>query len=309
MDIINTVLPIFLVIGAGRVLGAVGFIGRETNASLSRLIFYVAAPVLLFRSAAAAPVSETVDPQALLVMLGVTLFVAFSVYGALARVRPSRRGVLAQGSFRANMVFVGLPVVQFAYGDEVLGSAAVVIGFMVIIYNFVSVLVLTLPRQDGGGAARGAFRRSAVEIVRNPLIIGCVLGIAFSLLDLSLPIAIDRSFELVGRIAMPLALLSVGAGLDVGKLRADLLPAALVSSIKLIVYPALIYAGLLSLGMSGPELQCPVIIMGAPAAVVSAIMAREMDGDEQLASAIVIGTTLGSVLSLSAWLAFFSAMS
>lgn len=308
MDIINTVLPIFLVIGAGRLLGAIGVIGPETNASLSRLIFYVAAPVLLFRSAAAAPVSETVDPKVLLVMLGVTLLMAFAVYAALRRARPSRRGVLAQGSFRANMVFVGLPIVQFAYGDEVLGSVAVVIGFMVIIYNFVSVLVLTLPGQDGGGATRGAFRRSAVEILKNPLIIGCVLGIAASLADLSIPVTLDRSFELIGRIAMPLALLSVGAGLDLGKLRADLLPAVLISMIKLIVYPALIYVGLLLLGMTGTELFCPVIIMGAPAAVVSSIMAREMKGDEQLATAIVIGSTLGSVLSLSAWLAFFSTL-
>ena len=82
-------------------------------------------------------------------------------------------------------------------------------------------------------------------------------------------------------------------------------PAALVAFIKLVVYPGLVYLGLTRLGVTGTDLQFPVLIMASPTAVVSYIMAVEMKGDGRLAGAIVTGTTLGSLVTISAWLAFF----
>jgi predicted permease len=224
------------------------------------------------------------------------------VYFSAFRSAPSRRGVLAQGTHRSNMVFVGLPVIMNAFGEGVLGPAAVLIGFMVVIYNFLAVLVLTLPHQSGSPRI---WVRTGLEIFKNPLILGSAAGLLFSALSIQLPVSIDRSLEAIGRIAMPLALLSVGADLDIRKLRSELGPASLVAFIKLAVYPGLVYLGLTELGVTGVDLQFPVLIMASPTAVVSYIMAVEMKGDGRLASAIVIGTTLGSLVTISAWLAFF----
>ena len=90
--------------------------------------------------------------------------------------------------------------------------------------------------------------------------------------------------------------------MDFGRLRADLGAAFAVALVKLVAYPGLIYLGLRALGLGGIDLEVPVLIMASPTAVVSFVMAQEMNGDETLAGAIVIGTTSVSSLTLLAWL-------
>jgi len=304
-EIVNIVLPVFFIIGIGYSLGAVGFVSAQANSFLSRIVFYVAAPALLFRSAQQSSLSQSIGPRGLLVVAGVSVALAFGVYFLSGAAGPARRGVLAQGASRSNMVFVGLPVVVNAFGEDALGPAAVLIGFMVVVYNLLAVLLLTMPHNGRGQSLGAVWGRTCLEVVKNPLIVASGSGIVFSALGIGLPISIDRSFEMVGRIAMPLALLSVGAGLDFGRLRNGLGLSAAMCAIKLIVYPGLICASLALCGITGVELKSTVLIIAAPTAVVSCIMAREMKGDEQLAAAIVIGTTVASLFTISGWLAFF----
>lgn len=302
-EILNVVAPVFLMIAIGYLLGLRGLLAPDANQRLSRLVFYVAAPALLFRSAAHTSIAESVDLKVFLWAATVSVVSAFIVYLLAARGGAARRGVIAQGAFRSNMVFVGLPVITNAYGDSILGPAAVLIGFMVPVYNVLAVLVLALPHQETTG--RNIWKRTAREVALNPLIISTVLGLIFAAFKLPIPVSADRTLELLARIAMPLALLVVGASLDLGKLRVEIGPAALVSLLKLVIYPAAVLAGLKAMGVSGNDLYFPVLIMAAPTAVVSHIMAKEMKGDEQLAGAVVIGTTLFSMITISLWLLVF----
>ena len=124
IEITNIVLPVFLVIGLGYVLGTIGFLGPEASSRLSKLVFYVAGPVLLFRSAALTPLSRAIDLRAMVSIAGLTVLTAFVVYLACLRSSPSRRGVLAQGAQRSNMFLIGLPLIDNAFGATVLGPAA-----------------------------------------------------------------------------------------------------------------------------------------------------------------------------------------
>jgi len=320
LEIVNVVLPVFLVIGLGYALGRSGFLTGEVTAGLSRFVFWVAAPALLFRSVAITDLGRPVGAESLGGVLMDSVFVTFLVkvvgIAALAsvvtafvaymvggRLGPSRRGVVAQGAYRSNMVFVGFPVIVGLYGDDILGPAAVFVAFMAPVYNVLAVVVLALPH-SGADAGR-TLRRTVRDIATNPLIISCALGIDWSALGFKLPSTMDVSLDLVGRIAMPLALVVVGASIEVSKLRKGAGLPLLVSMVKLIIYPALICAGLWAAGISGEPLGLTVLMMAAPTAVVSHIMAREMKGDEQLAGQIVIATTLCSLITLSGWLAFF----
>jgi predicted permease len=305
MEIINIILPVFLIIGLGYALRTARFLSEEANAVLSRIVFYVAAPALLFHGTSQTPLQQSVNLPVLLLIAAVTLVVGFSVYIAAAGSPPARRGVLAQGSHRSNMVFVALPIITNAYGDSVLGPTAVLIGFMVIWYNLLAVFFLTQPHRKVSAGLPEVWIGTAMKMGRNPLIIGCAGGMIVSAAGLTVPDALNKSLDLVGRTALPLALISVGAGLAFSKLRSELTGSLAISVVKLIVYPAAVYAGLSMLKVEGVDLEVPVLLMASPTAVVSYIMAKEMDGDERLAGAIVIATTTVSMLTISAWLVLF----
>jgi predicted permease len=305
MQILNTVLPVFLIIGLGWALGAGGLIDERMNRGFSWFVFYVAAPVILFQGAAKSTLAAAVDLETIGTVCGVSAATALIVYLAGAGVAPSRRGVMAQGSFRSNMVFVGLPVIQNALGKAVMGQAAVLIGFTVLIYNFLAVLVLALPHGKGGDGSVN-IRKTARDVALNPLILSSAAGLVFSAFHWELPLSVDRAADMVGGIAAPLALVVVGASLDLKKLKVELGPSLLVSAIKLVIYPAVIFALLRFMGKSGPDFEATVLLMATPAAVVSHIMAKEMKGDERLSSSIVIGTTVFSLLTITAWLAFLA---
>ncbi len=303
MHLLDIVLPVFLVIGLGRLLRRLGFLDVPVSGALSRLVFYVAAPVLLLRSIGAAPLHESLRLPTLGVLAGVTAFMALVAYLACWRCAPARRGVLAQGTHRSNMVFVGLPVVANAYGDGALGTVGVTIGFMVVLYNLLAVLLLTLPHRETSARDPRLWLATLRRMLTNPLVLGCLGGLLLSAGEVALPSFLDRALQLVGRTAMPVALLTVGADLDLRRLRGDLGPALLVALIKLVVYPGLVLLGLRWLGLSGTDLTVPLLIMASPTAVVSYVMAREMKGDAELAGAIVIGTTSLSLLTYIGWLA------
>ncbi|HUT52976.1 MAG TPA: AEC family transporter [bacterium] len=305
MQILNTVLPVFLVIALGWALGAGKLIDEEMNRKFSWFVFYVSAPALLFQGAARTTLSAALDLKTIGTVFGVSLATALIVYMAGARLKASRRGVVAQGSFRSNMVFVGLPVIQNALGKEVLGPAAVLIGFTVLLYNFLAVLVLALPHGNGGESGLD-LKKTVRDVALNPLMLSSAAGLLFSAFDLHLPAAAGRAADMVGDIAAPLALVVVGASLDLKQLRHEIGPSLAVSLIKLVLYPAVIFAVLRFLGETGPDLEATVLLMAAPAAVASHIMAKEMKGDERLSSSVVIGTTVFSLFTITAWLAFLA---
>ncbi|MBD3219611.1 AEC family transporter [bacterium] len=302
MEILDTVLPVFLVIGLGAFLRARGFLDAVVRRALTRLVFYVSAPALLIVSTADTPVTESLNPRVLGAVIAVTVVTAFVTYALSFRTAPARRGVIAQGAHRSNMVFMGLPILAYAQGDAAVGAAGVLIGVMVVVYNALAVVLLSLPhgRGDGGLARRGL--AAVGEMGRNPLIIGCVVGLFLAVANLPIPLMLDRALGLVGRTALPLALLTVGADLDFRDLRGDVVSTGAVALVKLIVYPGLVALALLALGLRGPALAAPVLLMASPTAVVSFVMAREMRGDHRLASSIVIGTTLASLVTYTAWL-------
>lgn len=302
MTVLNTVLPIFLVIGLGLGLRRAGILARDLAAALSKLVFYVAAPALLFRATATGTLDETFNGAAMAVVAVVTLLVGAATYLLCFRCHPDRRGVIAQGVFRSNQVFIGLPLVIYAFGEEAVQLVAVQMSLTVILYNFLGVVFLVLPQQGRSAGSAAMWVRTAAKVARNPLIVASTAGILYSLTGLPVPLVADRTLALVGRMAAPLALLTVGAGLEFGRLRRDLRTTIAVSLVKTVLYPALILAGLRITGLEGLDLQAPLMLMIAPAAVIGYVMTRELGGDEELAGAIVIGSTLLSVATITGWL-------
>jgi predicted permease len=304
MTVLNTVLPIFLVIGLGLGLRRTGVLDDGLVGALSKLVFFVAAPALLFRATATGTIDETFNGSAMVVVVVVSILVGTVTYLLCFRSHPDRRGVIAQGAFRSNQVFIGLPIVIYAFGEEAVQVVAVQVSLTVILYNFLGAVFLILPQQGRSARSAAVWGRTAVRVMRNPLIVASAAGILYSLTGLPVPVVADRTLALMGQTAAPLALLTVGAGLEFGRLRGDLATTAAVSLVKTVLYPSLILAGLKIAGLQGLDLKAPLMLMTAPAAVIGYVMTRELGGDVKLSGAIVIGSTLLSVVTITAWLAW-----
>jgi len=296
------ILPIFFLIALGTVLRWRRVVNDLFLKDLSGLVFYVLIPPLLFLSIGESPLKTSFDPRMLFPSLAGVLIFCFLLYAAPGRrLPPAQRGVFVQGAARSNLVFVGLAVSLKLYGPEVMGTCGVFIAFHALLINFLSVLFLVLPHHPLRD--RTTWKRIARHILMNPVILGCAAGMAYASAGRAIPGTLREVLQYLSDATLPLALLIVGASLRTSAPHAQLRRVALATFLKLCALPGLI-AVLLWWAHASPQALCmSVVFLGSPTAAVTQIMAQEMRGDEALASAIVMATTLFSPFTLAAWIA------
>jgi predicted permease len=124
------------------------------------------------------------------------------------------------------------------------------------------------------------------------LILASFLGIVWSFLALPVPPVFERSLNIATGMTLPLALLALGGGFSLEKMRGDLIRATLSSCIKTIWMPILTALLLISMGVRGIDLGIGVLVAGTPAATATYIMADQLGGDAELAGTIVMLSTL-----------------
>ena len=189
-------LPILVVLVLGALFRQRRWVDESFVESGNRLLFRVCMPALLFLATATRPVSAESDAP--LAIFGVAA--TFVVVGLLWLVAPlivgrERRGEFVQSSFRSNMGMIGIALCVSAYGEDVLARAGIFVAAMIVAYNVLSILVLTTHRSQ-----------VARNLLRNPLLIGILAGIAWQQLRigaLELALApVDVFVQLaLGRIA------------------------------------------------------------------------------------------------------------
>jgi predicted permease len=296
-DIINIVLPVFSVIALGWLLRRIGLIDSAFLKQTNRLVYYVCLPLLLFYKIGSADFFANFNGRLIagsIIAITVT-FIASYVYSVFRDYPNSARGVFTQGAFRGNLAYMGLAITLNAYGETGLTKAGILMGFLVPFLNLYAIFALLWPHR-GDGEQRGASFWLR-QIILNPLIIASFLGITWSFLDLPTPLVFERSLKIATGMTLPLALLAIGGGFSVERLRGDLVKAALASGIKTIWLPILAAALLISMGVEGMDLGIGVLIAGTPAATANYIMADQLKGDAELAGTIVMLSTLLSAVT------------
>lgn len=294
-EIFLIVLPVFLVIGLGFSLKKTGLVNSDFLFNLNRLIYYIALPALLFYKIATADFFVSFNGP-LLVSLIVSILIIFVVsyaYGSYRGYQPSVHGAFCQGAFRGNLAYIGLAIVYSAYGGEGFAVAGILLGFLVPLFNFLSIVALILP-QRREIYHMGAFFW-AKQIINNPLILASFGGIIWSFLALPLPQIVDRAFGIVTGMSLPLALIAIGASFSFRKLRGDLAVAALSTCLKIVILPTLTGGILILIGVRGQELAIGVLLAGSPTATAAYIMAQQLKSDAELSGAIIMLSTLCSL--------------
>ncbi|TQL46750.1 hypothetical protein FB562_2275 [Homoserinimonas aerilata] len=282
------------IIGTGYVIGRINLLGPHAQPVLARLVYFVASPCLLFTILAEAKVEKLFSP--LLVVSLVAALAVFAVFLLVAVVFWRRKipeaviGAFASGYVNANNI--GIPVSVYVLGD--ISASAPVILLQLLVFAPIGLAVLDMT--TGGPSSLG---KIATQPLRNPIIIGSLLGVIFSIAHIEVPEPIMQPFHIIGGAAVPLMLISYGISLhgqkilQAGSARRDVVVA---SALKLIVMPVVAWAvGALVFGLSGHELFVVVALAALPAAQNVFNFAQRYNRGEILARDTVFVTTLGSL--------------
>lgn len=303
---LNATVPVFLVIVLGYLLRQIGLLNEEFVRVSNNFNFKVTLPTLLFHDMANSAIRESFDPLLVGFCAGCTTVMFFGIWFLTRRFLKdkSMAGAFVQASYRSSVAILAVAFLTNIYGDA--GLAPQMILGAVPLFNIYAVLVLTLEGPGGkDGDLREGLRNAARGIVTNPILIGVVLGMLFSVLGLTLPPILDKTVSTVGALATPQALICIGAGFEGKKAIAKLRPTIAASAIKLLVLPAVFVPAAIALGLREQALLTVLILLGTPTTPSCYVMAKNMGGDEILTSSVVVCTTVLSAFTLTFWLFLF----
>lgn len=282
--------PILALILVGFALKRLGLVPAEAWAGIEKLTYYALLPALLIHTLGKQSQVDSPWPSMVMVVIGV-LMTAALVLVAYHRIRKTGTDAtftsIFQGGVRFNS-YIALSVAQSLYGAAGLAYSSVAVGFMVVLANLLCVSVFVI---WGTAGARGLapFVR---EVVRNPLIIGCVIGWLLGATGIGLPGVTENILELIGRAALPLGLLAVGAALRPGLIRGHLQPIAVSSIVQFGLKPLLVVALISATGLAGIPAKVIIIAFMIPTATSSYILARQLGGDAETMASIITFQTL-----------------
>ena len=304
---LNATMPVFLVIVLGYILKQIGLFTDEFCRVGNKYVFLVALPVLLFRDIAQTNLYEDFKLSFVLYCAGVTTLVFLGVWFLAAHILKDKSlvGAFAQASVRSSAAILGIAFVENMYGNA--GLAPLMIVSAVPLFNIYSVIILTFSANSGQHGT-GAIRKACINVLKNPIIIGIVLGLPFSLLRIEIPTIPLKMIESVGATATPLALLVVGAGFEGTKALAKIKPTLWATAIKLVFLPAVFLPLAITLGLQDAELVAALIMLGSPTTVSCYVMATNMGNDGELSTSIIVLTTLLSSVTLTGWIFLLRSM-
>ena len=295
---VNIVAPIFLLIVLGIFLKQVKLVNGIFVSQTSKFVFKVSLPALIFLKIATITITEAFDGKLILTALILVLFIAgisWLLSSMLTKV-PADKGVFIQGSFRSNFAIIGLALIANLIGEEQLGKASLVLAFVMPLYNILAVLALTIPFKE---VRRYDYSRTIKEIGKNPLILAAVFAAPFSVFQIQLGSVFTTTLTYLAKIALPLALISIGASLNLRNLKkASKLSFAAMFN-KIVIFPILAVLTGVFLHFDSNQLVILFILFASPTAIASFIMADAMGSNSKLASDIIVLTTLFSIITLS----------
>lgn len=259
--------------------------------------FKVLLPVLLFYNVASADIFEVFNGKLILYVC----LCACTLCGILFLIVPlfikekKSRGVMIQGTFRSNFLLFGVPLGLSIGGESGATLAAVVAAFYVPVINMLSVISLYAFSDSKSKNLKSAL----LGIIKNPLIIGGVSGLLFSLvrnlIGFELPTMIDTTLVNIKSTATPFAFLILGGDLKFDNMLRNIKKSSIAVLGKIVLIPAIMLPVSALLGFDKLSMAILIAVFATPNAVSSYAMARNYEADHELAGEII---TLGTLLSI-----------
>jgi len=299
LQIILALVPVFALLMMGFFARRHGFPGEGFWAPAERLTYYLLFPALLINSLSQASLSGA---ESLRIVLAVLLLLALVSSLCFLLKKPLGGSFAAytsfyQGSMRFN-TFVALATTSALLSAAGLVVAAIIAAVMIPVLNILCVLVFASEK----GLVSNLLP-TLRALVTNPLILACFAGVLVNQLG-GLPAILSSTLGLLGQMALPLGLLSVGAALNLGALRASGRILYISSAIKLLLFPLVAWGVAHVLQLSELASQVLIIFAAMPTASSAYILARQLGGDAPLMAAIITAQTLFAMLTIPLVLLF-----
>lgn len=298
----NVVVPLFLMLVLGYSLKQIRVYDEHTISGMNQLVFKVFLPLLLFINIYQTDVAGVFDLKLMLVAVLGVLGSFFMTWLIIAWIEKDnrKRGVLIQGIFRSNFVIFGIPVTTSLFGGEATGAAALLVAVIVPIFNMLSVVILEIYR-----GSRINVPKILKGIITNPLIIGSVTGLLCLWLHIKIPLVLEKTISDLSKVTTPLALVILGGSFTFSSMKGNVKQIAIGVLGKLVIVPVICLSFALLIGIRGVGLAILMSIFASPTAVSSFSMAKQMDGDADLAGHLVVLGSMLSVVTMFVWIFIF----
>ena len=296
---VNAVIPsaIYLIIGI--ILKVTGVMKDEEVRKFTHVVFVTLYPFIMFDNLYGKNIAENMD-----VKLGLyaVIFTAFQfaaswIFVCIIEKSNYERGAMIQALYRSNYVLMGFPIAVNLFGKGNITAVAIIMMLVVPFYNITAVILFETFR---GGKVN--FGQMLKRILTNPIIDGGIAAFIVMILGINLPQPIVNTIGTLSDATAPIAMILLGAALNINGFSSDRRRIAICTIGKLVVFPAIGIAGAVLLGIRDVQLIAVTLMVAAPIALASYAMASSMGGNGKLAGELVVVTTIASCFTIPIFL-------
>jgi malonate transporter and related proteins len=304
--LVGTMFPIFGLMAIGYVSSRVRVIEEAGVRGLVLFVFNFSIPALLFDSMAGMAFSEDLE-WGFLAAFYLASFTMYALGVATGRAIFGRaldeQAIFGMGAAFSNLVLMGLPIVLTALGPQAALPMLLIIGFHSVTFMPLTVALIQAGRGDEGPLAprlRGLF----ADVLRNPIILGILAGLVVNLTGVPVWVGIASIVDFLSAAAVPCALFAMGASLATYPLRGDVLPAVVLTTLKLVVHPLLVWViAVPLLGLQGLSVSVAVVMASMPSAVNVYLFGERYGAAPGIAARTVLLSSVCSMLTIAVTLA------
>jgi malonate transporter len=305
-EIFSIVAPVFVLVIVGYAFVKVGLVTDSVIDGLMRFAVLIAIPCLLFRATYSLDLNAAFEWRSLVAYYAGAIgcfVIAIVIFRFGFKKRPGESIGIAFAALFSNLVMLGVPISERAWGLEFMTPNFALIAVNAPICYLIGITVMEFSRADGRNG-----RDTAIVVVKamfkNSLMIGIGLGLMVNIGGLQLPEPVYASIELMARSAIPVALFGLGGVLTRYSSKEASREASVVTALALIIHPVIALWVCWWFELTEDVIRS-IVLMAAMAPGLNAYLFATLykRGEAIAASTVIMATTL-SVLTLSLWLVF-----
>lgn len=299
---LNATVPVFLMMVFGWIVKRVGLLDDHSTSQINKFVFRTLLPALLFMDLSTADFRSVWDTKFVLFCMTATLLsVAIALLYSLLHKDKAERGEIIQASYRSSAAILGIAFVKNIYGQAAM--AALMIVGTVPIYNIIAVITLSLTSPDKeAGSGKKLWKSTLLGIATNPIILGILAGIVWSLLEIPQPVILSKSMSYLANMATPLSLIALGASFKFSETKGKTAVTVGIAFIKLVLFCGLFLPFAVKLGFRGEKLIAILVMLGSATTGSCFVMAKNLGHKGSITAFAVMLTTMCSAFTLTTWL-------